>query len=62
MSEKKNQSGKKAEKEYSEKRVPLEEGYQPFKKGHQPCEGNLDSSNPPQGESGIPSKASTEHK
>ena len=31
---------------------PVKEGY----KGYQPVEGNLDSSNPPQGGSGVPDK------
>ena len=41
---------------------PLNEGYVPFKKGHQPKEGNLDSSNPPLGGSGVPSKESQNDK
>lgn len=31
-------------------------GYQPIEKGYQPVQGVLDSSNPPQGGSGVPSK------
>ena len=32
------------------------EGYRPQKKGYQPTEGNLDTSNPPNGGSGVPAK------
>lgn len=39
----------------------LREGYQPLKKGLQTTQGNLDSSNPPQGGSGVPSKTSNEY-
>lgn len=42
-------------KKQPKKEVVLEEGYQPIKKGHQPTQGNLDASNPPQGGSGVPS-------
>lgn len=35
-------------------RKPMHEGYQPYKRGYQPTEGNLDSSNPPTGGSGVP--------
>lgn len=38
---------------------PLNEGYQPYKKGYQPNKGNLNSANPPQGGSGVPSKDSS---
>lgn len=31
-------------------------GYQPIEKGYQPIQGVLDSSNPPQGGSGVSSK------
>jgi len=37
---------------------PIEEGYQPFKKGYRPTQGNLDTTNPPRGGSGIPSEPS----
>ena len=33
-----------------------ERGYQPYKKGHQPTQGTLDTSKPPQGGSGVPQK------
>jgi hypothetical protein len=41
------------EKKQSEKREPVEKGYKPLKDGYQPTEGNLDTSNPPQGGSGV---------
>lgn len=34
--------------------------YQPLRDGHQPTKGNLDSSNPPQGGSGMPSTPSSD--
>jgi len=42
-----------------EKKQPLQEGYQPFKKGYQPTQSDLDTSKPPQGGSGVPSKPSS---
>lgn len=44
--------------EQDKEKKPIEEGYQPFKKGYQPTEGNLDTTNPPQGGSGVPSERS----
>ena len=43
----------------TENRQPIQEGYQPLKKGYQPDKGNLDTSNPPQSGSGVPSKDSS---
>lgn len=37
---------------------PLKKGYQPLNEGYHPGQGNLDSSNPPQGGTGVPSKQS----
>jgi hypothetical protein len=37
---------------------PIKEGYRPFRKGYRPTQGNVDSSNPPQGGSGVPAKPS----
>jgi len=45
MSDNKSGNGKKG---------PIEEGYKPFKKGYQPTQGNLDTTNPPRGGSGVP--------
>jgi len=44
------------------KKVPLEEKNRHFEKGYQPTQGNLDSSNPPQGGSGVPSSSSSDTK
>ena len=40
----------------------VQEGYKPIpgKKGYQPNQGNLDTSNPPTGGSGVPSKPQTD--
>lgn len=38
---------------------PLGEGYVPSKKGHQPAKGTLDTSKPPAGGSGVPTKDSS---
>ena len=48
------------EKKQPTKEVPLQEGYQPFKRGYKPTQGNLDTSNPPQGGSGVPSSSSSD--
>lgn len=40
------------------KKEPIEEGYRPFKKGYQPTQGNLDTTDPPQGGSGVHSEPS----
>ena len=37
-------------------KILLVGGYQPIKKGNQTVDGALDSSDPPQGGSGVPSK------
>lgn len=37
-------------------------GYQPFRKGFSPTNGNLDSSNPPKGGSGVPGKTTGQEK
>lgn len=62
------------EKKEVEKKVPLKEGHRPVKKGYQPAggdfetagyrptEGNLDTTNPPKGGSGVPLKSSSEDK
>jgi len=49
-------SGRKGEKQ-SQKKVPL--GFRPItiKKGYRPTQGNLDTSNPPRGGSGVPSNS-----
>ena len=47
MSEDKKQTGNK---------IVGKSGYQPIEKGYQPNQGVLDSSNPPQGGSGVPLK------
>jgi len=46
------------DKQDTEKKVPIEEGYQPFKKGYQPTQENLDTTNPPRGGSGVASETS----
>ena len=38
---------------------PLQEGYQPIKKGYLPTQDNLDTNNPPQGGSGVNSNNSS---
>jgi len=40
----------------------VDEGYKPTprKKGYQPSQGNLDTTNPPTGGSGVPSKPQTD--
>jgi hypothetical protein len=42
----------------SKKEKPLHKGHAPL--GHQPTQGNLDPSNPPQNGSGVPHKPSGE--
>ncbi|MBS1258965.1 MAG: hypothetical protein MAG551_02029 [Candidatus Scalindua arabica] len=44
----------------SKKEIPLKEEYQPIEKGYQPTQGNIDTSKPPQGGSGVASDTSTE--
>ena len=44
----------------SKKEIPLKEGYKPIEKGYQPTQGNLDTSKPPQGGSGVASGSSAE--
>jgi hypothetical protein len=45
-------------KQDTEKKEPIEEGYQPFKKGYRPTQENLDTTDPPRGGSGVSSEPS----
>lgn len=46
-------------KQIGNKNAIVNDGYQPLEKGYQPSSGSLESSKPPQGGSGVPSKSQT---
>ena len=50
------------DKKQAKQTIIAKSGYQPIKKGYQPIQGALDSSNPPQGGSGVPSKSPNKSK